>query len=130
MAWLDDIGLGQLADAISSYFARKTEAGGSFSFANGVLSLISITGGTLDSENLDRHFANHDEAANHVGMVNGLLYAIDCDGNTNGNGVDIASAAGTSGLRYAVNLGYNDRNKTLWLVDQNGNQIGDVVTLS
>lgn len=129
MAWLDDIGLGQLWDRISSVFARKTEAGGSFTFAEGILSLISVSGDTLDSENLDRRFANHDEAANHVDMVNGLLYAIDCNGNTNGNGVDIAGAAGTSSLRYGASLDYNPRTKILTLLDQNGNQL-DTANLS
>lgn len=130
MSWLDDIGLGQLWDRISAIFARKTEAGGSFTFDGGTIYLIAVAGGTLDSENLDTYFANHDEAVSYLGLGSDghTLYAYDVNGHANGNGIDIASASGASSINYGRYISYNSRTKVLTLTDQSGNYL-DSTTL-
>ena len=134
MAWLDDIGLGQLWDRISSVFARKTEAGHSLSFdsGTGILSLFAVSNDFLDSENLDSRYPTKDQAAASLEVSGGRLYIKDVNGNYNSpaNGINLADASGTSGLTIVAGLGYNDRTKKLWLVDSAGNQVGTPVTLS
>lgn len=125
MAWLDNIGLGQLWDRISAIFARKTEAGGSFTFAGGILSLIAVAGGTLDSENLDSRYPTKDEAAASLLLSNHRIYIKDVNGNNNAptGGIDLKKGSGA-----AFSLGI--KGKTLYLKDANGNEIsGSSITL-
>ena len=116
MSYLDEIGLGQLWQRVDDVFARLTEAAHSMSFSDGVLTLFSCTDGELDSEDLDSHFANHDEAVNYLGVTDNMLYAYDCNDNQNGNGVNLRTASGA-----AFSLGING--KTLYLKDAYGNPI-------
>ena len=67
MAWLDDIGLGQLAESISAFFARKTEAVGSLSYdsESRTLSWFAVTGTLLNSLSLSS-LAKKTEAAHSL----------------------------------------------------------------
>lgn len=128
MSYLDEIGLGQLWQRVDDVFARLTEAAHSMSFSDGVLTLFSCTDEELDSENLDSHFANHDEAVRNLGVSNGRLYAYDCNGNQNGNSINLKSASGVSDINYAWSLGIDG--KKLYLKDKDGNEIsGSSITL-
>lgn len=119
MSYLDEVGLGQLWGRIDAVFARLTEAGGSLSFANGVLSLISISGNnTLDSENLDDRYPTKDQAAASLEVSNGRLYIKDvkCNHNDPEGGIDLARASGA-----ALSLGISG--KRLYLKDKDGHEI-------
>ena len=139
MAWLDDIGLGQLADAISSFFARKTEAGGSLGWDGSTITLYSVTGGVLDSENLDSGLATDAQAGNSIGLSGSSLVLYNVNGGQLSsvglsNLINSAVSSGTSGLisastandRFASSLSLSG--KTLRLISYDGT-ILDSVTL-
>lgn len=130
MSYLDEIGLGQLWQRVDDIFARLTEAVGSMSFSDGVLTLFSCANDSLDSENLDNYFASHDEAVNHLGLgADGhTLYAYDCENNTNGNGINLAAASGADSINYGRYLSLSADGKTITLYDQHNHYL-DSVTL-
>lgn len=119
MAWLDDIGLGQLWDRISSVFARKTEAGGSLGWDGSNITLYSVTGGVLDSENLDSGLATDSQAGNRLGK-NGTTITLTAVDGTSLTGVDISSmlSGATSGLVSETsaigNITISGKTLTLW----------------
>lgn len=131
MAWLDDIGLGQLADAISSYFARKTEAGGSLGWDGSNITLYSVTGGVLDSENLDSGLATDSQAAHTLSLENSSLVLKSVSGGTLST-VSLAAlingavSSGVGSINYGRYLDING--KKLTLRDQHNNVL-DSVTL-
>ena len=131
MAWLDDIGLGQLADAISSYFARKTEAGGSLSWSGTNLTLNAVTGDSLGSVNLDSGLATDGQAAHTLSLENSSLVLKSVSGGTLST-VSLAAlisgavSDGVGSINYGRYLDING--KTLTLRDQHNNVL-DSVTL-
>ncbi len=119
MAWLDDIGLGQLWDRISSVFARKTEAGGSLGWDGSNLTLNSVAGGSLGSVDLNNGLATDSQAGHSLGK-NGTTITLTAVDNTPLTGVDISSmlSGATSGLvseTSAVgNITISGKTMTLW----------------
>lgn len=131
MSWLDDIGLSQLADSISAYFARKTQAGGSFSWDGANLSLIAVAGNTLDTANLDSGLATDAQAAHSLSLSNSSLVLTSVSGATLATVslADLISGAvseGVGSLNYGRYLSISG--KTLTLYDQHNNYL-DSVTL-
>lgn len=129
MAWLDDIGLGQLADAISSYFARKTEAGGSLGWDGSTITLYSVNGGVLDSENLDIGLATDSQAGHSLGS-NGTTITLTAVDGTSLTGVDISSmlSGATSGLVSETSAvgDITISGKTLTLWNAKGQRMKDI----
>lgn len=131
MAWLDDIGLSQLWDRISSVFARKTEAGGSLGWNGSTITLYSVTGGALDSENLDSGLATDGQAAHTLSLENSSLVLRSVSGVTLST-VSLAAlisgavSDGVGSINYGRYLDING--KTLTLRDQHNNVL-DSVTL-
>lgn len=131
MAWLDNIGLGQLWDRISAIFARKTEAGGSLGWNGTTLTLYAVADNTLDTANLDSGLATDAQAAHSLALSgsslvlynvnNGQLSSVDI-----GNLINSAVSSGVGGINYGRYLDING--KTLTLRDQHNNVL-DSVTL-
>lgn len=131
MAWLDDIGLGQLWDRISSVFARKTEAGGSLGWDGSTITLYSVAGGALDSENLDNGLATDGQAAHTLSLENSSLVLKSVSGVTLSTVslatlINEAVSSGVGSINYGRHLDING--KKLTLRDQH-NSVLDSVTL-
>lgn len=128
MAYLDDIGLGQLWDRISDLFSRKTQTAFKQSFDDGILYLYSFVDGILSTVNLKTYFASKQQAVNHLNYANGIITAINVDGGQNGDAIDVGNAISTAtgSLRYCTSAQWNSRTKVLTLLDQNGSQLSTV----
>lgn len=131
MAWLDNIGLGQLWDRISAIFARKTEAGGSFGWNGTTLTLYAVAGNTLDSENLDNGLATDAQAAHNLSLSDSSLVLTSVSGATLATVsladlINSAVSSGVGALNYGRYLSISG--KTLTLYDQHNHYL-DSVTL-
>ena len=128
---LDEIGLRQLADHINAFFARKTEAGGSFGWNGTTLTLYAVAGNTLDSANLDSGLATDTQAAHSLSLSDSSLVLKAVDGTTLST-VSLATlisnavSGGVGALNYGAALHVSGH--TLYLRDQHGNNL-DSVTL-
>ena len=131
MSWLDDIGLGQLWDRISSVFARKTEAVGSLGWSGTTITVYAVSGDYLDSANLDNGLATDSEAAHSLSLSGSSLVLSSVSGGQLSSVslaelINSAVSSGVGSLRYGRYISVSG--KTLTLSDQNGNYL-DSVTL-
>lgn len=131
MAWLDNIGLGQLWDRISAIFARKTEAGGSLGWDGTTITLYAVAGGTLDSADLDSGLATDAQAAHSLSLSNSSLVLTSVSGAmlatvSLADLINSAVSGGVGSLNYGRYLSISG--KTLTLYDQHNHYL-DSVTL-
>jgi hypothetical protein len=127
---------------IGDIFARKTEAGGSLSWDGTNLSLNSVAGGTLDTEDLSDGLAKESEAAHTMSLdlANSVLILKSVDNRELARVslqqlIQDAVDSGTNGLatesfvkqNYGNHLTLNG--KTLRLINGNNVQLGEAITL-
>lgn len=133
MAWLDDIGLGQLAESISAFFARKTEAVGSLSYddESRTLSWFAVTSGFLNSLSLAT-LAKKTEAAHSLSAdrQNKALVLKDVTGNQTLSTVPLSDilSDSTSGLVSETSAigDITISGKTLTLWNAKGQRMKDI----
>ena len=146
MSHIDDWGMRDFWYRIGDIFARKTEAGGSLSWDGSNLSLNSVDGGTLDTEDLSDGLAKESEAAHTLSLSSSTLTLKAVNGATLAT-INLESiirslaasevSSGTSGFmtqtaadgRYGRSLHYSPASKQLQLLDNGGHALS-TVTLS
>lgn len=109
MSYLDNVGLGDLANRIAEVFASKVQAAGNMSLSGTTLILLAVSGGQLQTIDLGSVFVTDQE----------LQQAIS-DGTS---GMLTQSAADS---RYARSITYVASTKQLTLRDGNGNALSTV----
>lgn len=142
MSHIDDWGMREFWYRIGDIFARRTEAGGSLSWDGSNLSLNSVAGGTLDTEDLSDGLATESEAAHTMSLdlANSVLILKSVDNQELARVslqqlIQDAVDSGTNGLatesfvkqNYGNHLTLNG--KTLRLINGNNQQLGESITL-
>lgn len=130
MSRLDDWGLRELWYRIGDIFARRNEAGASLSFDGSSLSLNSVSGGYLDSVNLDNGLATDSEAGHSLGIDGRTITLYNVNGSQVGRSVtvpntDVSDKANVAWVRDNCigSVGLSKVNKTIIITfyDLNGN---------